>query len=857
MENYSDLDDDSARLFGLISEFLGGNEAKIDEDTCVTSDLPNTSSEVECIDFGGDVLLSETKKISSNYSHKIVIFSKDRPWQLQQLLRSMDPTNDGQKSNNMLYKDCSTIDIFIIVNISTKDFRDGYSRVKQEYEYLNISWLYESKVKENSLFAHLFERVIFNDSTEIEIENEKELIMFLTDDCLLLEPVQSILHAAEEILERSKRVLGFLARLHPGISYCQTKDEACPLPRSHLQYHQSAGELDAFIYPMKFGRSDFAYPFDLSGGIYCKNLVSAVVEEMRRFHSTSAVDDILGQHAGYSHPNKLEINGNNALARLQKNRDTSSKASLVQKDLLSFPCKPALVILAINRVQDICQAPLAITLQEDDICLYSPEALLKYLHDGRHSDITWYKASAFNSSHVGEIVEVGKNRSCCKDEDSFALSILIPVHSGPPNVAEVAMISLVSQILDTDADCIVPMQIVIVDDRCVDGSLDMMLKTAASFAAETGISLYIRDRRTNHTESQIDMHTLTIDVISSTSPGVGNALQQGLEYCEAELVARFDADDIMCSNRLVSQVKHFRTNPGVSVLGASCIIFSESKETSHSSLCLPYTSSKSQNVQYNLIGASVEPTDAGFVAWAMMFSCVIPHPCTMFRKSKILAVGGYRRTDAITCTEDYDLWLRVMKKDAKCIYSLPVIGIFHRKHNTRSPNDERKIRQRFESVELSLQFISELCGASIPSNPHNIVAALKRPDEADAEILDGAAELLSCLETKFLNKYCSNLTKNEIDLIKMDCDARIGELATFAIQKLGRIALSGKAWQCWCDRCPDRQLERLALVLHSQTHDMYRETFALFHRFDNETNIATNLWNIYVPGHFESSKLSL
>lgn len=110
-------------------------------------------------------------------------------------------------------------------------------------------------------------------------------------------------------------------------------------------------------------------------------------------------------------------------------------------------------------------------------------------------------------------MEERKNRSCCIDEDSFALSVLIPVHSGPPHVAEVAMKSLVSQILDTDADCIVPMQIVIVDDRCVDGSIDEMLRTAASFAIETGISLYIRDRRNNHTESQIDMLTLTIDVL--------------------------------------------------------------------------------------------------------------------------------------------------------------------------------------------------------------------------------------------------------------------------------------------------------------------------------------------------------
>ena len=59
------------------------------------------------------------------------------------------------------------------------------------------------------------------------------------------------------------------------------------------------------------------------------------------------------------------------------------------------------------------------------------------------------------------------------------------------------------------------------------------------------------------------------------------------------------------------------------------------------------------------------------------------------------------------------------------------------------------------------------------------------------------------------------LTEHEAKLVELDCNVRVGELATVAVQKFGRAATQGNVWRKWCQRCPDRQLELIALLCHA------------------------------------------
>jgi glycosyltransferase involved in cell wall biosynthesis len=828
---------EEAPMFDLISSFLGPSpprpvsEAATKDGTCSYPQKQHPHKQIK--DNGLDFTCisgSESRAIADrNDPHKIIIFSKDRPWQLQQLLRSM------RLDNSLRDKDLT---ILIVCKV-TCQYKSGYDKVKNNFDdagdsnQLKIKWLYEcDSGGQNNSFAYLLESALYHPLTDPKPNREtvssRSLVMFLTDDCILLEPIDDVIDAAESVLnngQMSERILGFLTRLHPGVTFCQTKNEASPPPRSHLTYHQTESELKAFVYPQHCGSNDYSYPFDLSGGIYHQNTCINLLDEMQRFHHS--IDSNKSKTVGYSHPNILEISGNNAIRRIQIERKGAGASSYMQhiqqKDLLAIPSQPALLILAVNRVQDICLAPIATWKDGADVIVsYSPELLATYLENDEHLDLPKYKATKFNSSHIGDVILHNPEKVDQFDstESSFALSVLIPVHAGPPSAAVIAMKSILHQTVE-DASCILPIQIVLVDDRCRDGSIDRMQETAQVFAREYQQSLEIRDRRhANITTEGRANSFIKIDIVQSPSPGVGAALNFGLQICKADFIARMDADDVSCPRRLITQLPHLKNNPTIHALGTSCVVFSEPSSPKinrpqTNPISLPFSNhSTSCNAQYNLIRTSVEPTDPGFVAWSMMFSCVMIHPSIMFRKAKIIDIGGYNQSDSITCTEDYDLWLRLIANNSRSVCSLPMIGVFHRKHSNRSTTDERSIRQREESTRISSQAMTKYCNFSTSLK---VVEALKYPHGADLPLLNDAANLLCVLEKGFAKEVSPHLTKNEIDLVTLDCNARLGELATLSVEKFGRDAANGEAWNLWCERCPDLQMERLALLLHANS----------------------------------------
>ena len=166
-----------------------------------------------------------------------------------------------------------------------------------------------------------------------------------------------------------------------------------------------------------------------------------------------------------------------------------------------------------------------------------------------------------------------------------------------------------------------------------------------------------------------------------------------------------------------------------------------------------------------MIRSSVQPSDAGFVALAMLFSCVISHPSVMFRKTAILREGGYRDSECVT--EDYDLWLRLSIHAPSSICSLPRPGVYYRKHLNRLGADKREKIQSDESTMLSFHAMSSYIATSTSSRhcSDNLsldnVRTLKFPDKAESlQTLNDAAELLCVLEDAFVIKQTSHLTNN-------------------------------------------------------------------------------------------------
>lgn len=120
--------------------------------------------------------------------------------------------------------------------------------------------------------------------------------------------------------------------------------------------------------------------------------------------------------------------------------------------------------------------------------------------------------------------------------------------------------------------------------------------------------------------------------------GLGMALSQGLTICDNEIIARYDTDDISSSERFLLQFSFLVANPFVSCVGSDVFEFHEIATS------------------YFVRKKSV-PKNARLGFWNFLCRNPINHPTVMFRKSHVIACGGYEN---VPLFEDYYLWLKML-----------------------------------------------------------------------------------------------------------------------------------------------------------------------------------------------------
>lgn len=137
----------------------------------------------------------------------------------------------------------------------------------------------------------------------------------------------------------------------------------------------------------------------------------------------------------------------------------------------------------------------------------------------------------------------------------------------------------------------------------------------------------------------IDKYPEVINVVElPENKGLGNALNEGLKYCNYPLVARMDADDVSKYVRFEKQIEAFNKNPKLSVLGSYVEEFHMIPDD--------YNSIKKVPLKFEEIKKYA------------LYRNPLNHPTAMFKKEDVLAVGSYKE---INLFEDYYLWLRLLK----------------------------------------------------------------------------------------------------------------------------------------------------------------------------------------------------
>jgi glycosyltransferase involved in cell wall biosynthesis len=131
-------------------------------------------------------------------------------------------------------------------------------------------------------------------------------------------------------------------------------------------------------------------------------------------------------------------------------------------------------------------------------------------------------------------------------------------------------------------------------------------------------------------------------VVNKTNLGLGSALNEGLKACQNELVARMDTDDISKLDRCEKQLKRFEKNPELAIVGSHIDEFVGNPS--------------------NVISQRRVPTDLESIYNYAKRRSAFNHPVVMYRKSAVIAEGGYcdlRRN------QDVDLFGRMLFKGYK------------------------------------------------------------------------------------------------------------------------------------------------------------------------------------------------
>ncbi len=131
-------------------------------------------------------------------------------------------------------------------------------------------------------------------------------------------------------------------------------------------------------------------------------------------------------------------------------------------------------------------------------------------------------------------------------------------------------------------------------------------------------------------------------VVLKRNHGLGLALNAGLKKCRSELVARMDTDDISKPDRCEKQLGRFEQKPQLSIVGSHIDEFEGDITNVISSRRVPLTSRE-------------------IYEYAKRRSA-FNHPAVMYRRSAVLAAGGYSKFKR---NQDVELFGRMLFKGYK------------------------------------------------------------------------------------------------------------------------------------------------------------------------------------------------
>lgn len=151
--------------------------------------------------------------------------------------------------------------------------------------------------------------------------------------------------------------------------------------------------------------------------------------------------------------------------------------------------------------------------------------------------------------------------------------------------------------------------------------------------------------------------------------GLAYALNEGIRTSRNELIARMDADDISLPERCELQLREFEKNPNLALVGAITRRFTHTPEDA------------ADLVQKR-------PVTMEEIRKNLRRNNPFAHPLVMYRKSAVLACGGY--DDKLIRRQDYDLFSKMIYQGYECMNLDKVLLLFREDENFMQRNRNRE-----------------------------------------------------------------------------------------------------------------------------------------------------------------------
>ena len=235
-------------------------------------------------------------------------------------------------------------------------------------------------------------------------------------------------------------------------------------------------------------------------------------------------------------------------------------------------------------------------------------------------------------------------------------------------------------------------EFIIIDDSSTDGTWDILTEYAD------------RDQRIALVRNRKNL-------------GLSQSLNKGLVLAHGNYIARQDADDVSMPERLAAQVGYFEQKPRVGLLGTANYVINSSGQ---------------QRAVHRHPEIDTE------IRWQMLFHNAFCHSSVMFRRELLNGESLFYK-DNLPCSQDYELWSRMLQHTAAANLKLPLVA--WRKSDGSISTTLREEQQRIATI-ISAQQIRRL----LPQKPITLLeVAMLRESYYGFSQIPGKQDVRLCL----------------------------------------------------------------------------------------------------------------